>query len=149
MLPLGYLGLGSLSTSFSPKDPSPETQGPGAPGAPGGHQRQRERETQEARLQAHRLVWVIQSHSAMSESMFLRVSSIHSCLVALLHLTLCDPVDCSPLGSSVPKIFSGKNAGMVCRFFLQGGLPNPGIKPASPVSPALAGRGGGCGFFTC
>ena len=143
MLPLGYLGLGSLSTSFSPKDPSPETQGPGAPGAPGGHQKQRERETREARLQAHRLVWVIQSHSATSESVFLRVSSIRSCLVALLHLALCDPVDCSPSGSSVHKIFSGKNAGMDCHFFLQGGLPNPEIKPASPVSPALAGRGGG------
>ena len=30
-----------------------------------------------------------------------------------------------------------------CHFLLQGDLPNPGIKPASLVSPALAG-----GFFT-
>ena len=28
-------------------------------------------------------------------------------------------------------------------FLVQGDLPNPGIKPASPVSPAFAGR-----FFT-
>ena len=79
----------------------------------------------------------------MSESVFLRVSSIQSCLVTLLRLTLCDPVDCIPSGSSVHKIFSGKIAGMDCHFFLRGGLPNPGIKPASPVSPALAGQGRG------
>ena len=30
-----------------------------------------------------------------------------------------------------------------CRFLLQGNLPNPGMEPASPVLPALAG-----GFFT-
>ena len=42
-----------------------------------------------------------------------------------------------------PWDFPGKNTGLGCRFLLQGNLPNPGIKPASLVSPALAG-----GFFT-
>ena len=33
--------------------------------------------------------------------------------------TLCDPVDHSPLGSSVCGIFSGKNPGEGCHFLLQ------------------------------
>ena len=49
-------------------------------------------------------------------------------------LTLFDPMDCSPPGSSVRGDFPGKNTGVGCRF-----LPNPGIQP---MFPALAG-----GFF--
>ena len=45
-------------------------------------------------------------------------------------LTLCDPVDCSPPGSSVHGTPPGD-------------LPNPGIEPPSLMPPALAG-----GFFT-
>ena len=38
--------------------------------------------------------------------------------------------------------FPGRNTGVGCHF-LQGNLPNPGIEPVSPASPASAG-----GFFT-
>ena len=38
--------------------------------------------------------------------------------------------------------FPGKNTAVGYHFLLQGTLPNPGIKPVSLVSPALAG-----GFF--
>ena len=34
-------------------------------------------------------------------------------------LTLCDPVDGSPTGSSVPRILPGKNTGMGCHLLLQ------------------------------
>ena len=34
--------------------------------------------------------------------------------------TLCDPQDCSPLGSSGPWDFPGQNIGVGCHFFLQG-----------------------------
>ena len=54
--------------------------------------------------------------------------------------TLCDPMDCSPPDSFHPWNFPGNNTGVGCHFLLQGNLPNPGIKLASP---ALAGR-----FFT-
>ena len=54
--------------------------------------------------------------------------------------TLWDPTDCSPRGSSVHRIFPGKNIGMCGHFLSQGNLRDPGIKPVSPV---LAG-----GFFT-
>ena len=47
--------------------------------------------------------------------------------------TLCDAMDCSPPGSG----------GESTRFPPPGDLPDPGIKPAFLVSPALAGR-----FFT-
>ena len=50
---------------------------------------------------------------------------------------LCDLVKCSPPGSSVHAIFLGKNTGVGCHFLLQGNLPDPGIKPMSPVSPEL------------
>ena len=36
-----------------------------------------------------------------------------------------------------PWGFSGKNIGVGCHFLLQGNLPDPRIKPTSPVSPAL------------
>ena len=36
--------------------------------------------------------------------------------------------------------FSHKNTGVGCHFLLQVDLPDPGIEPASPLSPPLAGR---------
>ena len=35
------------------------------------------------------------------------------------------------------KEFSGKNTRVGCHFLIQGDLPDPGIEPASFVSPAL------------
>ena len=39
-----------------------------------------------------------------------------------------------------PWGFPGKNSEVGCHSFLQGDLPDPGTKPTSPASPALAGR---------
>ena len=61
------------------------------------------------------------------------------CLVAKSCLTLWDPMDYSPLGSSVRGISQARILEWVT-ISSPGDLPNPGIKPASP---ALAG-----GFFT-
>ena len=59
-----------------------------------------------------------------------------------LHLTLCNPLDCSPSGSSVHGIFKQEYwSGLP--FPTPGDLPDPGIEPTSPASSALAG-----GFFT-
>ena len=41
-------------------------------------------------------------------------------------LTLGDPVDCSPPGSSVHEIFQGKNTGVGCHSLLQGIFPTEG-----------------------
>ena len=61
---------------------------------------------------------------------------VHVCSVTQLCLILCDPMDCSPLASSVHRIIPAN---------YQSGLPFPtpehlpisGIKPASPVSHVL------------
>ena len=56
--------------------------------------------------------------------------------------TLCDPIDGSPLGSSVPGILQATILGWGA-IASSRDLPDPGIRPATPASPALAGR-----FFT-
>ena len=58
-----------------------------------------------------------------------KVSVAQSCL------TLCNPVDYSPPGSSARGISPGKNTGVRCHA-LFGDFPNPGIKPRSPALQA-------------
>ena len=62
--------------------------------------------------------------------------SLHLCLI------LCDPMDCSPPGSSIQGILQARILEWVAVPFSRD-FPDPGIKPASLKSPALAGR-----FFT-
>ena len=64
------------------------------------------------------------------------------CVHAQLCLTLCNPMDCSLPGSSVHGIFQARILEQVA-ISSPGDRPNPGVKPVSPASPALAG-----GFFT-
>ena len=56
--------------------------------------------------------------------------------------TLCDPMDCSPPGSSVHGILQARILEWVAMPPSRG-FPDPGIEPASLISPALTG-----GFFT-
>ena len=58
------------------------------------------------------------------------------CLVTQLCPTLCDPVDCSPPGSSIHGDSPGKNTGVGCHD-LSWDLPNSGIEPKSHIA-------GGC-----
>ena len=51
------------------------------------------------------------------------------CLVTQLCPTPCYLIDCNPSGSSVHGASPGKNTRVGCHAFLQGNLPNPGIKP--------------------
>ena len=55
-------------------------------------------------------------------------------------LTLCNTMDCSPPGSSIHEIFFRQEYWSGLPFPSSGDLPNPGIKPASLASPALASR---------
>ena len=60
------------------------------------------------------------------------------CLVTQLCPTLCDPMDCSPLGSSVHGDSPGKNTEMGCHALFQGIFPTqgsspPGIEHRSPT----------------
>ena len=64
------------------------------------------------------------------------------CLVAQSCPTLCNPMDCSPPGSSVVGFLRQEYwSGVPCPS--PGDLPDLGTEPASLMSPALAGR-----FFT-
>ena len=76
-----------------------------------------------------------------------KVFNVHACSVVSFNVnacsvvSCCNPKDCSPLGSSCPGNFLGKNTGVDCYLFpTPRDLPDPGIKPSSP---ALPGR-----FFT-
>ena len=73
------------------------------------------------------LEWVVISFSS-------RYSAV--CLVAQARLTLCDPVDCSPPGSSYLWGFSRQEywSGLPCPP--QGDPPNPGLIPRSPALQA-------------
>ena len=51
-------------------------------------------------------------------------------------LTLCDPTDCSLPGFSVHGIFQAKKLEWAA-ISSPGDLPDPGIEPVSPASPAL------------
>ena len=52
---------------------------------------------------------------------------VRACSVPYSHLTLQDPTDCSPPGSSVHRICPSKNYGIVCHFLLQGIFPTQGL----------------------
>ena len=67
---------------------------------------------------------------------------MHICSKAQSCLALCQPMDCTPPGSSVHGISQARILECIA-FPFPGDLPYPGIKPASLVSPALIGE-----FFT-
>ena len=69
-------------------------------------------------------------------------NSVCSDLVGKSCPTLCDPMDCSPSGSSVHGIFPGKNTGVGCCFLLLGIFLTQRSNPWTHVS-WTAGR-----FFT-
>ena len=56
-----------------------------------------------------------------------------------LCLTLCDPMEHSPPGSSVHGDSPGENTGVGC-YSPPGDLPDLGTEPISLMSPELAGR---------
>ena len=60
-----------------------------------------------------------------------------ACSVTQSCLTLCDPMDCSPPGSSVRGILQARILEWVA---ISGDLPGPGMEPRSPALAA--------GFFT-
>jgi len=56
------------------------------------------------------------------------------CLVTQSCPTLCDPMDCSPPGSSVRGDSPGKNTGVGCPALLQGVFPTQGLNSGLPHS---------------
>ena len=60
-------------------------------------------------------------------------------MCAQLCPVVCNAIDCSLPGSSVHGIFQARILDWV-QLPPPGDLPDPGIEPASPASPTLAGR---------
>ena len=54
---------------------------------------------------------------------------VHVCVCAPLCPTLCYPMACSPLGSSVHGVSPAKNNGVGCHALLQGIFPTQGSNP--------------------
>ena len=69
--------------------------------------------------------------------------NLPACRQAQFCLTLWDPTDCRPTGSSCPWNFPSKSTGVGGHFILQGIFPTQGSNTTSLASPALASR-----FFT-
>ena len=61
------------------------------------------------------------------------LSSVQFSSVAQLCPTLCDPMDCSPPGSSVHGDSPGKNTGVGFHALFQEIFPYLGIQPRSPA----------------
>ena len=78
--------------------------------------------------------------SVSTTSLHVKASIPYVSVCAQACPTLCDPIDCSPPGSSVHGVFPGKNTGVGFQFLLQRDPPDPGIEPPSPASAG--------GFFT-
>ena len=78
-------------------------------------------------------------HSSSSTSSAPRESLVHNISAQLFSvcLTLCVPLDCNPPGSSVHGIFQARILEWVAIFSSREHLPDPGIEPVSPASPAL------------
>ena len=76
--------------------------------------------------------WVNQSFIQLLWHKQIKVGAGKWSEVAQSCLTLCDPMDCSPPDSSVPRIFQARYwSGL--SFPSSGDLPNPGIEPGSPA----------------
>ena len=61
--------------------------------------------------------------------LYQRIQSVQFSSVAQSCPTLCDPMNCSPPGSSVHGIFLGGNTGVGCLFFLQRVFSTQGLNP--------------------
>ena len=88
--------------------------------------RNSERWGEKVMLHAQTGIWVQSEH--IDSSFFNMCVCIYVC-VAQSCLTVCDPMDCSPAGSSVHGIFSGKNTGVGCHFLLWGIFLTQGLNP--------------------
>ena len=69
-----------------------------------------------------KIMWIIYVINSFVKAAGLR-------LVAQSCLTLCDPMDCSPTGSSVHGDSPGKSTGVGCHALLQGIFPTRGLNP--------------------
>ena len=86
------------------------------------------------------MIHTVKGFSIVNETevdVFLEFPSFSMMQLAQSCPTLCDPVDCSPAGSSVHGILQARILEWVA-ISISRDLPNPGIKPGSPALQADA-----------
>ena len=71
----------------------------------------------------------LRGHSRLEPSQWAQPDHTFWCLVAQSCPALCDPMDCSPPGSSVHEDSPGKNTGVSCHALLQRIFPTQGSNP--------------------
>ena len=81
-------------------------------------------------LQVNTTRWYISS--GRTHLISLCIVNVEQCLTYTTRLTLCDPMDCSPPGSSVHGDFPGKDTWVGCHALLQGIFPSQGQNPGLP-----------------
>ena len=87
---------------------------------------------------AYTLCFIWDDHHIHSFNLFMKVlltpfeNAFVLCLVVESCPTLCDPMDCSPPGSSVHGDSPGKNTGVGCHALLQGIFPTQELTPGLP-----------------
>ena len=62
-------------------------------------------------------------------TLILRIKTYRRSEVAQLCMILCDPITCSPPGTSIQGIFPGNSCAAGCHFLLQGISPTQGSNP--------------------
>ena len=70
----------------------------------------------------------MKSHNQIAHN-DLEACCLFLCLAAQSGPTLCNPMDCSPPGSSIQGDSTGKNTGVGCHALLQGIFPTQGLNP--------------------
>ena len=83
----------------------------------------------------HSLLWGsagIKGKNNTGAMFFLSSPCCVLCLVAQSCPALCEPMDCSPPGSSAHGDSAGKNTGVGCHALLQGIVPTQGLNPGLP-----------------
>ena len=95
-------------------------------------------------LHACHSLWGVKSQKMLIILCFLLIYSARGCACSVIQScpSLCDPMDCSPSGSSVHGILQARILEWAA-ISSPGELPNPGIRPKSLTSSALTGE-----FFT-
>ena len=81
----------------------------------------------------HNIKWAVEKLAAL----LLSCQSESESEVAQSCPTLCDPMDCSPSGSSIHGILQARILQWLS-FLSPGDLPNPGVEPRSPALQADA-----------
>ena len=77
------------------------------------------------------LKYISKSHSKNLLSLHDSFQMTYHACISQSCPTLCDPMNCSPPGSSIQD-FPGKNAGVGCHSLLQGIFPTQGSNPGLP-----------------